>query len=660
MIFYTIIFINYIFIMSNMNLHTDFKKLYDSNISSLFVELYKISEPDLKLITISKWIKKVFSTINLKNFSKDSIYKKTVLEDKLNLNFLPKQKENEVCNLGITDVINYIDGLDGGIKKLPLKPVNNNYVKDTFKIKPENMNNLCLINKKYNSISKGYYGVPWLIISRLYFYFVDFRWIMNNIIYSLIKMDHKNLSDSWKKVKIFFIFKGGNNNDITRYRPLAILPTVVKLMETCITEYILNYIIKNEKISSKFQNAHLKNVNGCWERVFFINNKLFNLQKRKSSDVVLFLDLKNAFGSVNFQKLFNILKKNNYPSEFITYVENYYDNLKVEFKKTQMEWKNGLLQGSCLSNILFLIYIDDCLKEYEKLLLKITNCKYNGYHFNNIFAFVDDLTIFLNKIMNLNKILRITEVHFKDYGFTFNVKKMFYEEFQGEDLDLKMYDIQIKRADKNSRYLGQPLITNKSIVKDINSEIKEKFEKIDSLDVPNNVKNHIYHVFIYHKLMRFYEIFYTILGKEIYDNISILEEIYLSKWANKNLQKYFYYRRYTILKNVKIKLKKNLYDDLKKFFPLLDTLPMYLYCHKYKFFKFFNDAIIEKYGINFFCTEFNSLYNEESELELAFTTIFNKSDKKEVNEDIHTFQLKTIGNNEYTSGNGKNFVTSFY
>ncbi len=37
-----------------------------------------------------------------------------------------------------------------------------------------------------------------------------------------------------------------------------------------------------------------------------------------------------------------------------------------------------------------------------------------------------------------------------------------------------------------------------------------------------------------------------------------------------------------------------------------------------------------------------------------------KSDKKEVNEDIHSFQLKTIGNNEYTSGNGKNFVTSFY
>ena len=87
MIFYTIIFLNYIFIMSNMNLHNDFKKLYDSNISSLFVELYKISEPDLKLITISKWIKKVFSTINLKNFSKDSIYKKTVLEDKLNFNF---------------------------------------------------------------------------------------------------------------------------------------------------------------------------------------------------------------------------------------------------------------------------------------------------------------------------------------------------------------------------------------------------------------------------------------------------------------------------------------------------------------------------------------------------------------------------------------------
>lgn len=646
--------------MSNMNLHNEIKQLYDTNISSLFVELYEEINPDLKLVIISKWIKRVFSTINLKNYSKESIYKKTVLEDKLNLDFLPKQKTDEDCNLGITDVVNYIDSLDAGIKKLPKQKITDDYLKHNFKIKPENLNYLCLINKKWNSLSKGYYGVPWIIISRLYSYFMDFRWIINNILFSLINMDHSDLSESWKKVKIFFIFKGGDVNNITRYRPLCILPTVVKITETCLTEYILNFILKNEKISTRFQKAHVKNINGCWERVFYINHKLFNREKRKLNDVALFLDIKNAFGSVNYGKLFNILKKNNYPKQFITYVENFYDNLSVEFKNTKMQWKNGLLQGSCLSNILFLIYIDDCLKEYAILLEKITNCQYNNYFFNNIFAYVDDLTIFLKKTMNLNKILKITEVHFKDYGFTFNVKKMFYEEFQGEDLDLKMYDIQIKRADKNSRYLGQPLITNKSIVKDINSEIKEKLEKIDSLDVPNNVKIHLYYVFIYHKLMRFFEIFYSILGKEIYDKITLYEEIYLSKWANKNLQKYFYYRRYTILKNVKIKLKKNLFDNMKKFFPILDNLPMAIYGQKFKFFSFYNNSVIEKYGLNFYHTRLKPLYNEESELELSFTNIFNKSDKKEVNEDIHSFQLKTIGNNEYTSGNGKNFVTSFY
>ena len=121
-----------------MNLHNEIKQLYDTNISSLFVELYEEINPDLKLVIISKWIKRVFSTINLKNYSKESIYKKTVLEDKLNLDFLPKQKTDEDCNLGITDVVNYIDSLDAGIKKLPKQKITDDYLKHNFKIKPEN------------------------------------------------------------------------------------------------------------------------------------------------------------------------------------------------------------------------------------------------------------------------------------------------------------------------------------------------------------------------------------------------------------------------------------------------------------------------------------------------------------------------------------------
>ena len=348
--------------------------------------------------------------------------------------------------------------------------------------------------KKWNCISKGYYGVSWIFISRLYAHFIDFRWIINDIINSLIKMDHKNLSISWKKIKIFFIFKGGNVNDITRYRPLTILPTVVKLFESCLTESILNDIITRNMISTKYQKAHIKNANGCWERVFLVNHKLNYFKKNKTDHIAFFLDIKNAFGSVNYEKLIFILKKNYYPIQFISYVENYYDNLIVEFKNKNLKWKNGLLQGSCLSNILFLIYIDDTIKEYINLL-NAMNIETNEIS-NNFFGIVDDITILLSKNQDLEKIIKITDIHFKKYGFYFNVNKMFYIEFQNEDVNLKIDNINIKKADVNSKYLGQPLITNENIVDKIIEEITEKLDKIDSLEVQNNVKIHLYNIYL--------------------------------------------------------------------------------------------------------------------------------------------------------------------
>jgi RNA processing factor Prp31 len=61
---------------------------------------------------------------------------------------------NEFQRESLKWVINYIDSLDAGIKKLPKQKITDDYLKHNFKIKPENLNYLCLINKKWNSLSK--------------------------------------------------------------------------------------------------------------------------------------------------------------------------------------------------------------------------------------------------------------------------------------------------------------------------------------------------------------------------------------------------------------------------------------------------------------------------------------------------------------------------
>ena len=127
-----------------------------------------------------------------------------------------------------------------------------------------------------------------------------------------------------------------------------------------VLEKIKYKIISDNKIDSDVQKAHVTS-NGVWEHVFELNCLMSYDIKNKCSTPILFLDIKNAFGSVNYKKLIKILKSQNYPNFLWKYVKKYYKNLICLFNGKQIKWENGLLQGSGLSNILFLIYLDKSL-----------------------------------------------------------------------------------------------------------------------------------------------------------------------------------------------------------------------------------------------------------------------------------------------------------
>ena len=93
----------------------------------------------------------------------------------------------------------------------------------------------------------------------------------------------------------------------------------------------------------------------------------------KISDIWLFitlLDLKNSFGEVHNNLLQTILSYHHIPSEISGLIRNIYEDYTVsigtkEFVTSPMKVGKGVIQGDCLSPLLFNMCINSLIKCIE-------------------------------------------------------------------------------------------------------------------------------------------------------------------------------------------------------------------------------------------------------------------------------------------------------
>ena len=217
------------------------------------------------------------------------------------------------------------------------------------------------IYKKYQSQNRDFHNISYANFASMNFIHPKIVELCYKLLDKISNDDEFELSQVWKTVKLYMSFKGKNMNEIKNWRPMVSLPFFVKILEIVMTDKIRYYLISSNKIDHFVQKAH-QTSNGVWEHVFELNCLMAYDIKNNCSTPMLFIDIKNAFGSVNYKKLINILKSQKYPKYLWKYVEKYYKKLICLFNGKQIKWDNGLLQGSGLSNILFLIYLDYVLK----------------------------------------------------------------------------------------------------------------------------------------------------------------------------------------------------------------------------------------------------------------------------------------------------------
>ena len=266
------------------------------------------------------------------------------------------------------------------------------------------------------------------------FYLTFWNNIVNNLHESLTESLTKGrLSTSQTRAIIRLIYKKGDRQLLKNWRPISLLNTDYKILTTALSKRIQGIL---PKIISNDQTAYVKG-RFIGENVRLINDIIQYSLQNDSSGSIIFLDFEKAFDSLEWNFIFEALKKFNFGTVFISYIKCIYSKcsssiVNMGWVSKYFELSRGIRQGCSLSALLFVISVeilacnirnntnikgfqlpqDSILPEWAK---KDTEIK--------ISQVADDTTVFTRDKESTFEIIKTIELFSKVSGLKLNMQK---------------------------------------------------------------------------------------------------------------------------------------------------------------------------------------------------------------------------------------------
>ncbi|XP_055371836.1 uncharacterized protein LOC129605867 [Condylostylus longicornis] len=241
-------------------------------------------------------------------------------------------------------------------------------------------------------------------------------------IHELIILIWKNedIPDSWNSTLIFPVHKKGDKKECRNYRGIFLLNTAYKVFTNILYDRIGSIA---EEVITEYQCGFRKNKSTTDQ--CFILSQIFEKFNEFSRDVhCLFIDFKQAFDSINREKIFGVMQRFGIPEKLIRLtcitLKDTSAQVLVQGKlTTPFPIESGVKQGYALSSLIFNLMLHYALKDIgtDKTIFtrSVQMC-----------AYADDMVIIARNVRILKDTFLKLERNTNNIGLSINEQKTKY------------------------------------------------------------------------------------------------------------------------------------------------------------------------------------------------------------------------------------------
>ena len=259
-------------------------------------------------------------------------------------------------------------------------------------------------------------------------FYIKFWPQLSTLVHESIMYSSQNgeLSRSQKQCVFSLLYKKGDPENMENWRPISLLNIDYKILARVLAERLQKIL---PKIISLDQQGYIKN-RYIGYNIRQIQDVIDYAETLDIEGAILFLDFKKAFDTVEWEFMYNVLRKFGFKTDFINWVNILYKNISSSvinngWQSNFFNISRGIRQGCPLSALLFIIIAEILATTIRKCkdIKGITVHLQDSNHQIKITQLADDTTLFLKNTNEMSTAINIIENFGKVSGLKLNRNK---------------------------------------------------------------------------------------------------------------------------------------------------------------------------------------------------------------------------------------------